>query len=121
MQKPTGSVITDKFVDVGAYKQFGMTWTQQGFSACLRIVVTNGSAENGPRQIEIAWAAVGNLLTTSVLFTNGHSFNWAGTTYTISYCLHNYTWSNCLFCRLIHLRLNQYLLRLQLSPYVSRS
>ena len=75
-----GSVITDKFVDVGAYSSVGMTWTQQGFSACREDGQMWVSAESGG-SFANPWARYGTRSNyISAFHDGGHSFNWAGTT-----------------------------------------
>ena len=73
-----GSVITDKFVDVGAYSSVGMTWTGQGFSACREDGQMWVSAEHGG--FANSWARYGTRSNyISAFHDGGHSFNWAGT------------------------------------------
>ena len=75
-----GSVITDKFVDVGPYGGVGMTWTQQGFSACREDGQMWVSAESGG-SFANAWARYGNRSNYISAFQNGgHSFDTFGTT-----------------------------------------
>ena len=57
-----GSVITDKFVDVGPYSGVGRGWTQQGFSACRQDGQMWVSAEDpvSTTTFASAWARYGN-------------------------------------------------------------
>ena len=77
-----GSVITDKFVDVAPYGGVGLTWTQQGFSACREDGQMWVSAENAGSTTTFAsaWARYGTRSNYISAFQNGgHAFNTFGT------------------------------------------
>tara|TARA_B100001758_G_scaffold9589_1_gene7206 strand:+ start:182 stop:1855 length:1674 start_codon:yes stop_codon:yes gene_type:complete len=73
-----GSVITDKFVDVGPYGGVGLTWGGQGFSACREDGQMWVSAQNGT--FANAWARYGTRSNYISAFQDGsHASNYAGT------------------------------------------
>ena len=73
-----GSVITDKFVDVGPYGGVGMTWGGQGFSACREDGQMWVSAQWGT--FGSAWARYGTRSNYISAFQDGgHAHNYAGT------------------------------------------
>ena len=76
-----GSVITDKFVDVGPYSGVGQTWTGQGFSACREDGQMWVSSESGT--FGNAWVRYGTRSNYISAFQNGgHAWNTFGATNT---------------------------------------
>ena len=73
----SGSLITDKFVDVGAYSSVGATWTVQGFSACRDDGAMFVSANATFGHWWHRYGARSNYI--SAFHDGSHAFNWAGT------------------------------------------